>query len=358
MTLATEPELALTVLTHSSEACFKTCARKYYLRYEKGYRTRHSSNPLRAGGAFHAGIEPFKRGKGLLASLDAVNCFYADTGCPPWLTPEEFEVERHTALAMVGAYCAHYTNDAIVEYVAVELPFEVPIINPRTGRPSVAARSAGKIDAIVKLPDGRLAVQEEKTVGHSIEPDADYWKRLLMDGQISRYFLAARDIGHPVETVVYYATRKPAISPKKIEKAYRALATSEGRYFGVKLTDTCPERETPEMFGARLKQDMLDRPAFYFARMEIPRIEADLTDYRYEQWTTQRAMRHAQLDARFVGAAAFPRNTGACLMYGRCEYLDCCRGLAGNPDETIPDGFVVVADRHPELSIPEAGADL
>lgn len=345
-------QIPLTVLTHSSEACFKCCPRKYYLRYELGYRPAHAANALRTGGAFHAGVEAFRNRSYPVAAVEA---YYAATSCPPWMTGFEYEVERATAVAMVRGYAAHYADDPIVRYVAVEKTFEIPIVNPYTRRKCYGMRSAGKIDAIVKLPDDRLAILEEKTVGIDVSPEADYWKRLLMDSQISRYFLAARAIGYDVQTIIYSVTRKPSIRPRAVSKAEARAADEAKSYFGLSLSGPCPSSETPQMFGARLLADMIKKPDFYFARVEIPRLDSDLDEYAHEQWTMQRTIRRAQLDARDAGASAFPRNTGACLMWGRCEFLDVCRGLCGDPNEQIPDGFVVAADRHPELSVTEAG---
>lgn len=338
------------LLTHSSEAAFKTCPRKFFLQYRIGLRPQHDSDALRLGSAFHVGLEQLKHGKDEDEAAAAVVTEYADHDCPPWLTPEDFDVERETAVALVRGYARRWGADAIVKYVAVEQAFTVPIVNPTTLRETPTFRSAGKIDGIAELPDGRIALIEHKTTSDNIEPGSDYWQRLMMDGQISRYVLAARDLGYDVQTTVYDVTRKPSIRPRNISKAERALATSRGDYYGVPLTMTCPERETPQLYGARLLADLVERPGFYFARNEIPRLEHDLAEFRAEQWSLQRTIRQAELDAREWGAAAWPRNTGACTSPYRCGFLDVCRGLRGDPTEKIPDGFRRAKVLHGELA--------
>jgi hypothetical protein len=336
------------LLTHSREACFKTCPRKHLWQYGIGIRPAHGSDPLRMGSAFHYGLEALKAGQS--EDEAAAHAMYQEAECPPWLTPEEFAVERWTVAGMVRGYARRYAGDLIVEYVAVEQSFSLPIRNPVTGRETPSFRSGGKIDGICKLPDGRLAIMEHKTAGEDLAPDSDYWRRLLMDSQISRYYLAARELGYEVQTTIYDVTRKPLIRPKAVAKADRAWATSQGNYLGLPLTETCPERETPEMYSARLVKDMADRPEWYFARMEIPRLEADLDEFRMEQWTIQRAIRQAELEYRTVGRAAFPRNTGACTSPYRCPYIEICRGMTGDPTEEIPAGFRRVERLHEELA--------
>lgn len=338
------------LLTHSSEQAWKTCPRKFYLQYRAGIRPSHDSDALRLGSAFHLGLEQLKAGKHEDEAASAIVMAYADHDCPPWLEPEDFDVERETAVALVRGYARRWGADAIVKYVAVELSFDVAIVNPETGYETPTFRSAGKVDGIAELPDGRLALIEHKTTSESLEAGSDYWSRLLMDGQISRYVLAARALGFDVQTTVYDVTRKPAIRPKQITKADRALATSRGHYHGVQLTETCPERETPRLYGARLLADLTERPDFYFARNEIPRMESDLEEFRWEQWTMQRAIRQAELDARTRGLAAWPRNTGACLSPYRCQFFDVCRGLRGDPAERVPDGYRRAERLHGELA--------
>lgn len=336
------------LLTHSRVQTWKSCPRKHYFAYELGVRPAYQANPLRQGSAFHIGLEFLKAGCDEDKAIKVVLNSYADQECPPWMEADEFAVEIETTVALVRGWARRWGDDRICEYVAVELPFDLPIVNPATGHETPTFRSGGKIDGIARLPDGRLALVEHKTCGESIDLNSDYWRRLQMDSQISRYFLAARELGHDVQTTVYDVTRKPAISPKMVFKADRAQATAAGHYFGIKLIKECPERETPKMYGARLLDDMAKRPEFYFARVEVPRLQSDLDEYHAEAWSIQRTIRQAQLDARQFGAAAWPRNTAACLSMGKCPYFDHCKQGAISA-QNIPQGFRRVTTLHEEL---------
>ena len=332
------------LLTHSRLSTMKTCARKHYLRYEIGLVRDRGSTPLRIGSNVHMGLELLTNGKGIDAAIDAVCKNYADL--PSWaLTPEqvdEWYVECEKVLALITGYSRVYAADGF-EVVASEISFDIPIRNPETGAPTPLFTFAGKIDRIIRLADGRLAVLETKTTSDSLDPHSDYWNRLRIDTQISGYMHAARICGHDVQTVVYDVIRKPSIRPKAVTKAERAAATANASYFGLALTETCPERETPQMFGARLLADIAERPEFYFCRREIPRMNSDLVEFEQELWDQTQIVRYHQKANRW------PRSTAACVHPYKCEYCDVCfNGI--DPLDGVPDGFKITDTAHPELA--------
>lgn len=359
------------ILTHSREQTYRTCNRKHYFAYELGLRPKHNADPLRKGGLFHHGIEQIKQGATPEAAGDFVRQQYQYIECPPWMQPIDMAIECEVVSVMVHGWGNRWAGDMICEYVAVEKSFQLPIINPATGAPTPTFKSSGKIDAIVKLPDGRLGLMEHKTVGESIAPDSDYWQRLKIDNQISRYVIAAKQDGFYVQTTIFDVTRKPAVKPCELTQAESAAFTASGIYHGRRFKVEFPDsqilidgipaiiipgkkanaiKETVGMFGARLLADMAGRPDFYFSRCEVPRLESDLAAYRAEQWIMQRNIRAAQLDEREFGISAWPRNTGSCLSMGRCQYMDICLGLHGEiTKDTIPTGFRRVETLHEEI---------
>lgn len=352
MEATTAKTIGLNVLTNSAEATFKTCPRKFEITYRHGIKPAHQANALRIGSCFHEGLEWIKNGKGADAAVARVREMYADSVLPPWQSAEEFYTEEETTVAMVTAWSRRWADDLIVKYVAVELKFDLPLVNPKTGHPSRTFRNQGKIDGIAELPDGRLALVEHKTAGVDVSPTSDYWRKLTMDAQVSRYVLAARAIGYPVSCVAYDVTRKPAIKPKKLTKAEQALATSQQDYCGIHLAgEPCPDRESPTMYGARLLQDMLERPDFYFARMEIGRTEQDLERFKLEQWMIAQQIMHADRIGLFY------RNTASCTAIGRCPYFDVCANGIDTEHET-PDGFVREDVLHAELADTTNGAEI
>lgn len=248
---------------------------------------------------------------------------------PHWAEPFEWEVERTKVARLLHGYYWRWEGDGL-DILATEQSFELPLVNPSTLRPSRTWLLAGKIDKIVRLEDGRLAIQEHKTTGDSIDTGSDYWPRLRLDQQISLYVLAARQLGFNVETVLYDVIRKPGIEPKIVDR-------KSGR------------RETADEYGDRLTEDIGTRPDFYFARKEIPRLEKDLEEFSYEVWQQAHQLRDCQTVNRWY------RNTNSCLMPYRCDFFDLCSN-GYDPADGVPPGFVQMTNVHPELEVKNGNA--
>lgn len=309
------------LLTHSRLSCFRACPRKHYLRYELGLHPAETGFALRVGSAFHAALEA------------------ADKGLDPGETIGQ-RLEDPYDLALVAAmFDAHQRQyaDQRLESVAAEQQFEMPLVNPTTGRPTPIWRLAGVVDRIVRLADGRLALMEYKTTSRDFSPGAEYWVRLRMDQQLSIYVLAARQLGYDVQTILYDVTRRPALRPLKATPPDKRQYKKDGSLYASQRA----EDEMPEEFAARIAADIAFRPANYFARIEVARLEQDLNACALELWQQQLAIRAAQNSGHWY------RNPGACFAPFACEYLSVCEN---NDIETnTPDGFIRTDEIHPEL---------
>jgi len=315
-----------TKLTSTRLTTLRKCPRLHFLRYELGFSRIRTAAPLRFGAAFHAGLEAHNRGASDQTVMECALAGYE--AVPAWTDPTDWAVERETLKALLSGHIWRYGTDNM-EFVAIERAFDVPLLNPATGAKSRLFTLAGKIDSIVKLPDGRFAVLEYKTAGEDITPDAEYWLRLRCDGQISQYVLAARALGYDVATVLYDVTRKPTIRLR--------------------------QNETPEAYGQRLLADLGERPDYYFQRREVPRLEDELALYRAELW--QQAQHLIELRRRAAKlddpANAHFRNVGR-MTCGQCEFANLClNGVRANPDSP-PSGYQVLPDVNPELAGEEA----
>lgn len=370
MTIALPQLAGAELLTHSQRSCYKTCQRKAYYRYELGVRPKRAATPLRFGSAVHLGLDLLAQGVERDAAIAQAVANYETL--PSWCRTDEqvtdWMVERETVSMLLAGYHWYWGGSLGETVIATEQAFELPLRNPETGHPSRTFRRAGKIDKIVRLFDDRLAIREHKTTRDDISPDSDYWQHLDIDEQISEYILAARDLGYPVVTIDYDVIRKPAIEPKLVpvldSDGKKIVLDAEGnrvRRTNIKR-DGNPgvghgewiqsgsaekgwalqqRRETPEEFGIRLLDDIYKRPAFYYQRREIPRLDDDLEEYRHDLW----AVGQQYADSRRLGR--WFRNTGACKSLGGCEFLAVCR-VGINPANP-PDGFERVIDVHPEL---------
>ena len=321
-------------LTSTRLSSLRRCPRLHFYRYELGLSRIRSSTPLRLGAAFHAGLEAHNRGA---SDATVMQCTTADYDVvPQWADPVDWAVERETLKALLSGHIWRYGAEeaspdglrraGTLEFLGIERVFDIPLVNPDTGAISRKFTLAGKIDAIVRLSDGRLAVLEYKTAGEDIGPDSEHWLRLRCDGQISQYVLASRAMGFDVATVIYDVTRKPTIRLR--------------------------QKETPELYGQRLLADIGDRPDYYFQRREVPRLEDELTEYQAELWQqAQHLMELRRRAARLDDPSkAHFRNVGR-MTCPQCEFAALClNGIRVDP-ACPPSGFQVLEDVHPELAV-------
>lgn len=353
----------LTVHTSTSLGTFRRCPRQYWYRYVLGLVRDLKSTALRLGGSYHAGLkllndaqtiedadaQPIDEAVGLV--VDA----YANV--PEWADPHAWAVERETVTAMLSGWHWRY-GPVKWKVLAAELPFTFQIRNPQTGRPSRTGVQRGKIDAIVQLEDGRIAVVEYKTCGEDIGPDSQYWLRLRGDQQISIYMIAARELGFDAATVIYDVARKPEIAPKQIpnldDAGLKIVLDRDGNRVFKKngeprqSGDTAEgytlstRTETPEEFGDRLLADMGERPDFYFARREVPRMDDDLRECSTELWQQAAAIH----ESRKLGSWYRNVRRETCSY---CEYAGLCLNNVKPTPGELPTGFTILEDKHPEL---------
>jgi len=336
------------ILTHSRMSCFRTCPRKHYLRYELGLAPVKDEAPRRVGSAFHALLEAADKGIDSTVILDQLEDAY----------------EREMVLAMFDGHLRmHFENERAVIPQASELEFDIPLINPDTGKATPIWRFAGKIDRIVRIVEGRLAIMEYKTTSRDFSPGAEYWQNLHMDMQLSIYIIAARELGYNIDTVLYDVTRRPQLQPKGIpiiEDGAKVVLDASGARVrtkdGKKWRETADKDlgyvavtrpETPEEYGDRVRADIASRPEHYFARIEVARLEQDLDDCRAEIWQ-QQAIREAQKSSRWY------RNPNSCYSMFPCDYLPVC--LMRDLETRTPDGYIRSTNINPELGAP-AGSE-
>lgn len=368
MTNATLTIEGADVLTHSRTQAFGKCRRLHHYRYNLGIRPQTDAKPLRIGSAVHEALD--QRAKGASVN-DAIAYAIEPYGLlPKWCQTDEqlheWACEAEYTAAVLRAYFAHYDATplqpecTVAEIVHSEIDFELSIINPETQTPMRLFTNRGKIDKIVRLGDGRLAIMEHKTTSDNIEPGSDYWLKLTIDQQISRYMCAAQDLGYDVQTVLYDVIGKPGQSPKLIpltdpdgvkvvmNAAGERVRTKDGKKWR-ESADTeqgfvvQTRRETPQEYGARVEAVMLADPHAYFARREVPRLTSDLDAFRQELYDQAQDIAAANKSGRHF------RNTSACVGFGRCEYLDVCGRGVEPTRENPPAGMVAVTTLHPEL---------
>lgn len=219
-------------------------------------------------------------------------------------------------------------GDHDYEVLAVEYYLDSPLTNPETMKTSRTFRAAGKIDLKLRRNCRRTIVDHKTTSQDIQDPSGAYWRQLAVEGQVSHYELLEWANGDKIDDAVWDVVRKPTISPKKLTKAEVRSVVANRKYFDWPISDTSVqdvavnERETPEMYEARLAFDCTrERPEWYFQRRTIPRLDAEILEYAQELWEHGQEILHARNLNRYA------RNSGACLLYGTpCKFLGICSG--------------------------------
>ena len=295
--------------------------------------------------------------------------------CPPSVDLVAWEVER-TALLYSAIGWRWYYQDEKVETLACEIQFNREINSVYSRR--------GKIDKIERR-NGILGIGEYKSTSKPIDSGSLYWDHLKLDSQPTMYLIEARHaqlagLLEPhgimrddplISGVLYDVWHKPGIKPKKLlqDDTKKFLATGPGsrEYFGEKFVvaaradgsvivndifaqvtlgaETKPTkkipnpprpfaiRETPEMFGARLIDDIQKNPEKHFARKEIVRTDEELRRADEEFYNIARTA-----DIMTKQNLWF-RNEHQCNATFRCPFHTICFYGIDVSAGQVPEGF-------------------
>lgn len=379
-------------MSATSITSFKGCPTQFRLAYREGLRKIEDTDSQRMGTNWGALHETFAEAKAVLDGDDVADA--EDVGIaavvallnerysqrPASKTDEEWAVEQQQLLNGFIGYLWYWQNDRY-QVLASEVPFKLPLTTP-SGRKLPLNRVArvGKMDHIILWHES-VCVLERKSTSRSIEPDSDYWDKGKKDTQVSMYSLAFRDMHASGElahlgplplkegesmparygTTLYDVWHKPTIKPKMLTQADTAAFIETGDYCGQKFTvETLTTdqgviytvngsaaviepgkrgsalRETPEMYGARLLQDIQQRPEFYYARRELVRTDRELQQFERALYGIYKAQRaYEREDCWF-------ENENQCRATYSCPFIPICYGPGSSAvcdGSTTPDGF-------------------
>ncbi len=367
-------------LSATSIGCYKACPKRYYHRYVLGLVPDEDTDSQRVGMNYHriheiADMKPGRICECFNGQIPNPNCpLCSGTGVFPddpmdaviahlnqaYATPpisktiEEWETERITLLYSLVGYQWYY-NDAEYEVEQLEQKFDLPLRSPITGH-KLRARLRGKIDRVFSAGNNRF-VHEYKSTSKNIDPDSTYWNHLTLDTQTRLYTYAAKELGLGMCGVLYDVWSKPKTRPKKLTQGDSKKFVADGMYCGeefkVNVDDyefpvvngkpaevipgakpgTFAIRETPEMYGARLLQDITQRPEFYFARREIAHTANDIEKFERQLYNIYKGI------GNMTKTDGWWEDENACEATFKCSYLGFCYNhIDVGPDE-VPDGF-------------------
>lgn len=263
-------------------------------------------------------------------------------------------------LGLLQGYDERWKN-APYRIDGVEAVLSSPLLNPETQRRSRSFSVYGKIDVrATEIGTGAKVIFDHKTTSEEIsDPNAPYWRQLVIEGQATHYMLLEWLNGNKVDAAIWDVLRKPGISPKGVAKKDVEAVLATRAYFN---RDLAPEemdefegqeekRETLTMYAARLAWDCsYERPDWYFARRNVTRLDGEIQEYAQELWEHGQDILAVRSNGRHL------RNGGACMLYKTpCKFL----GLCSRHDTIDSGAWQERSWVHPELPIlPGRGTDI
>lgn len=333
--IAEQQPRRLPVLSVTSANRYRSCPRSYYFANVLRRIPRRVDENRRFGTLLHVGLEAWWRAHALgrlstVTPLDA-----AFDAMRVSANPDPYELVR--AEVLMRGYDARWSAEPLEvvwldpQTAGVEVEFEGELRNPATSGVSRTFRRGGRIDAIVRAPDGQVYVMEHKSSGEDISAGSEYWQRLTLDLQCSAYMQGARDLGLRPAGVIYDVVGKPDMRPLKAtpvesRKYTEATAKEPSRlYAGQRECD-----ETPEEHGARLAERILEAPHKFYQRAYVVRTAQEELESAWSFWATSVQIRES------MASGMWPQHEKSCRQYGRlCDYFSVCTKQA-----MIDDDFV------------------
>ena len=323
------------------------------------------------------GVLPDKMMEAVIRTLNAV---YNNT--PVYKTQEEWLTERAILLYTIAGYNWRWADDDL-EVVATEIPFELPLVDPSTGEVVPDVIIPGKIDKLLRNKQGKLYVGEHKSTGSPIDSGSSYWSHLSMDTQTTLYVYAARKLqlsgklteygifpdDDLISAVYYDVWHKPQTRPKKLTQAESKKFIVGGEYMGKTFKVIGPDgpevtltvdgevadielgaepkpkkdgtvaprpfaiRETPDMYGQRLLQDISDNPDKYFFRKELGKTDADLAKFERELLGIYKTVVFLE------EINGWWSDETQCEATFKCPYIPFCYNNITLAEDEVPDGF-------------------
>jgi hypothetical protein len=210
-------------ISYSAIRKFCDCRKAYCFRYKLRIEPLRVSDALSFGKLIHECLAAFYSEQ---PYRPIINKNYHDTS-DRWQAHH-----RALAMGMMNGYNRKYwEGDAFKKVPMIELEYNCPIINPKTGRKSRKFKLHGFID-MVEDRDGDIWLWEHKTAAFINEA---YITRLWHDLQIMIYAVAyERMTGKKVKGIVYNIIQKVKLKQGKKEAFDEFLERIEDRY----LTDS------------------------------------------------------------------------------------------------------------------------
>ena len=319
------------IMTHSALRSYE-CPMRYKLAYVLKYRSKKIARALSLGLAAHKAIELFwtaiRDG-----AKDPLACALSGLN---ELQGFDLALIRPMIIAYVAAWSFHKWT-----VLAIEKKFSLALTHP-DGRVHPDHLVEGRIDLILRGPDGIVKLIDHKTSGVDVSEGSSYRKRLARDEQMSIYMDGATSLGYDIGRIVYDVLKKPRIKPKiatpeEKRKMVKDKATGEMR-----LDKRQRDRdETPDEFEYRVAMKIAESPSDYIVRIPLERTKEQLDEMRANLWNQAHHIEQDLENDHFASRSWLCRSNGM-----ECQFLPFCEEGKSLNDPYL---FNQIGVQHPEL---------
>lgn len=293
------------IITHSSLECFKTCHKKYKLRFLYWIVPKRKSAALEFGSLMHRLLERYLKCVSLSQDMgepaDTNEDFYEKlyTILNDWFAEDlksfsADKIETAKLMGLINGYVKTYYKSDIENYEVIDVEKEFVADTGING-----VKFAGKVDGLVRSKkDGAYYIIEHKTAGIM---DDDYVNQKQIDSQTMTYAIwLESQLGIEISGVIHDIIMKQKIRLKK--------------------------GETEDEFCERLKEDVSTEN---FRRITVNLSRDSLHSFKSELLSACEDLK---------GCKNYYKCTGSCLgKYGACEYLPLCIAEEQDKEASLTD---------------------
>jgi len=111
------------------------------------------------------------------------------------------------------------------------------------------------------------------------------------------------------------------------------------QYESGKKGGTFAIHETPEMFGARLLQDIVERSGFYFNCKELTKTDKEMQRFEWEIYNIYKIIREMVKTGRWYS------DESQCEATFKCSYIEQCYNNILIDQDHVPDGMQCIFKR-------------
>lgn len=273
-------------LSHSAREDYKLCPKKFAYGRELRLEPVEKKKSLRMGTAFGLCVEHRDPERAFEGYWDGIPLHER-------IMDRQSELEIAQVKLLAELYCERYPDHRTYDVVEHEVEFRSSVLGHGFLDGVFENRS------IKSFLDGVFTVERTGMEGKLLQKGL-FWNDtsrlvLAIDDQVTAYFAAMREIGRPLDKLLYRVTFKPGI------------------------TQNSKTNEALPAYIERLRGRIADDPSYAFEQHELYRTDAQLDAFLEE---CAEVNEHVKLSRK---RGAFPKNTKSCTMFGGCVFLPICR---------------------------------